>query len=210
MKDVKLLDFIHFQKFMLTFLGLWPLPHETYRLKKFLHGMKGLIVAGCSYSLLFSLGLFIYQNIDNKEALADTLYFVMTQIALVLKLTLFASKRQKIFKIVQQIEANVFKFKSAQKKFVLKWYTFGDNLVKFYFTVCYLAFAFSVTFPILDKDEENILPFKGWFPVDVKQNLVNRGFVYAFHVYTLGTSIGVNASLDTLACSFMNIGTISS
>ncbi|GLV38582.1 hypothetical protein CBL_08575 [Carabus blaptoides fortunei] len=72
--------------------------------------------------------------------------------------------------------------------------------------MCFMCNPFYGVFPLIDKDEDNILPFRGWFPFDVKHNYLNRSSVHIFQLIGLFIVIAANASLDVLPTIFMNIG----
>lgn len=196
--------FIRIPKFYLRLTACWPLGQSKFPWLYYLHSfvMAYLI----SFCFAISLSIDIYLSLGNLEDLADASYFYMTQISFLIKFMIFTFKRNKFLRLLDQLEDPIFSsYTPEQKHYIANWSRFSRMYSHTFYCCCYLCSIFFAIFPYLDKDENNILPFRGWFPFDVKTNLVNRAFVYVFQLTSLVIAISVNVSLDILPSIFMNI-----
>lgn len=203
-EKIRFRKFIRVQEFLLRTLSLWPRSDGNYAIVHALNAFLTCFVV--SYLFLFTLIMYMFVNFEDKEALADASYYLLTQFTYVVKLTTFFLKRDKFKAILAQLDAPVFDYRKPHEGFVKKWFVFSDIFIKNYLIVCYTVWVFYTIFPILDKDENNILPFQAWVPFDVKTNLVSRGFVYGFQVFGLGSAIAVNVSMDSILTALLNVG----
>lgn len=197
-------DFIKVPKFYLRLVACWPLGPSKLSWLYYLHSFAmAYFVSSC---FTVSLSIDIYLSIGNFEALADASYFYMTQISCLIKFIIFTFKRKKFLRLLDKLEDPLFSsHRPEQQHYLSSWSKISRAYSHFFYSCCFICSIFFAIFPYLDKDENIILPFRGWFPFDVKNNLVNRGIVYVFQLLSLMIAILVNASLDVLPSNFMNI-----
>lgn len=203
-ENSKMDDFIKVPKYYMTIMAVWPLGKEKFALIYYLH----CFIFSWLLSVVFvaSLAMDIYVNRNDLAEIIDAAYFFITVLTFLIKFIIFTSKRKEFLHILDQLESNVFNsYNDEQKRFLNDWSKIACAYSNGFFVCCLLCLFFFGLFPVLDKDESIILPFRGWFPFDVKENLVNRGLVYAFQLVGLLVAIFINASIDVLPSIFMNV-----
>lgn len=155
----ELISFIRFQKFLLIVLGLWPF--EKLKLSFIYYLNAALTSFGVSYCFLTTLTLDMVFNGKDMEALADASYYFLTQLTFVIKFTIFVMKRKRFLTILSTMNSPIFNHSEEHDIIIKKWWRFADIFIKNYLIVCYTVWVFYTIFPLIDKDENNILPFKG-------------------------------------------------
>lgn len=200
----KMEDFIKVPKFYLSLMAVWPLGKTNWAWIYYLHSF--IFAYLLSVLFLISLTIDIYLSKDNLETFIDATYFFMTELTFMIKFLIFTIKRKKFLQILDALEHPIFNaYTPNQKKYLDAWSTLASGYSHAFFGSCYLCFLFFGTFPLFDNDENIILPFRGWFPFDVKTNINNRRIVYIFQLMGLLIAIFINASLDVLPSIFMNV-----
>lgn len=197
-------EFIIVPKFYMTVMGVWPLGEEKFAFVYYLH----CLIFACLWSVVFVLTLFIdiYLNRNNFIALLDASYFFITVLTFLIKFIIFMTKRKHFLHLLDQLESKLFNmYTEEQKRFLHSWSRIANIYSNGFIWCCFLCLLFFGLFPVIDKDESVILPFRGWFPFDIQENLVNRGFAYVFQLIGLLIAIFINASIDVLPSIFMNV-----
>lgn len=198
-------DFIKVPKFYLRLTACWPLGKTNYAWVYYIYGFLNAYLI--SFIFATSLSIDIYQSLGKLDDLADASYFFMTELTFLFKFLIFTWKRKAFLNLLTMIEEPIFfQHRPEQKIYLTNWAKISSGYSHTFFFCCYICSIFFAIYPIMDKNEDIILPFRGWFPFDVKENLFNRGCVYVFQMLGLVIAICVNASLDVLPSNFMNIG----
>lgn len=201
----KMEEFIKVPKFYCRSMGVWPIAKSKWAWIYYLHSI--IVAYLISYLFLISLTTDIYLSLGDLGVVADASYFFMTEVTFVIKFMIFTFKRSKFIRLLEYIENPIFSsHRPEQDVFVNYWSKIATYYSRLFFGMCYVCTLLNGVFPLIDKDEHNILPFRGWFPFDVKNNYLNRSLVYIFQLVGLSVAIAVNASLDVLPTIFMNIG----
>ncbi|GLV43394.1 Odorant receptor 71a [Carabus blaptoides fortunei] len=198
-------DFIKVPKFFCRSMGVWPIARSKWSWIYYLHSI--IVAYSISYVFLISLTIDIYLSLGDLGVVADASYFFMTELTFITKFMIFTFKRSKFVRLLEYIEDPIFSSHLPEQEMFLKyWSKIANYYSRIFFFMCFMCNPFYGVFPLIDKDEDNILPFRGWFPFDVKHNYLNRSLVYMFQLIGLSIAIAVNASLDVLPTIFMNIG----
>lgn len=157
-EKIEPISFIRIQKIILTVFGLWPYK-EHQSIAFYLSAV--LASFGVAIAFLITLLLDIIVNYDNKEIVVGAGFFLFTQLTFVVKISMFVMKRNTFFKVLATLDSPHFNHTIEYEDFIKKWWKFADVFVKFYLVICYSGSIFFASFPFIDKDPNNILPFRG-------------------------------------------------
>ncbi|XP_053691915.1 odorant receptor Or1-like [Sabethes cyaneus] len=187
---------------ILKFMGMWP-PERGSRWQIITYKAYGWCIRIIFlYLFVLSQILFIYDEVDDLLGVAQAMFLLMTQVALVLKLAVFNLKINRIQKCLRKVPCKLYDPKSnAERRVIANCMTITLGLGVFFMTVAYGTIVVWTITPIMKGDRE--LPLPAWFPFDYKGSLAVYVMLCSYQIFSVIISASYNVSTDTFVTGLM-------
>lgn len=181
MTEVDPRAYFKLQKKVLTAFGAWP--KDKGRWLWLYNAWAILFSYNITYTISISLIINMILSFGDLERMVNASYYLLTHLSFVAKLTFFILRRHKFNELLSMLDNPHFNQILPHQKLIYdSWLKTSSFFAYFFLVACYIVTLFYDLFPIIDKDENNILPIGGWFPFDVRHSKLNRIFVYIVQV----------------------------
>jgi hypothetical protein len=186
--------------FMLKCVGLWPERGETYQrdFYTFYAVFNAiLIIGGHNLSQLVNI-LFVYSDL---EALAATIFVMITNILATMKMYLFVRNMRVIKRLLLVLDSFHFQPKSLEQEKLIqpslkiwkKSYTIYSSIVAVNVVLWSIA-------PLMNEGQR--LPFVAWYPFSTESS-PNYQIIYVYQVVCIWYITIANINLDSLTYALM-------
>lgn len=187
---------------ILCMLGYWPPEDAGYLL--ILYRIYSMLIIGGGFVIYTTTEIInIALSLNDLTKLTDASFLFLTHLAQVLKLYYFTVNHDRILKLLNSLNRDIFQPRNeTQIKIIKVEMKYSKSLYVIFIAMCTATVLLWGAFPIMDKKEKIELPLSAWYPFSTNSWPVFE-IIYFYQISAVLMNAIANISMDTVASGFM-------
>lgn len=189
---------------LMRIAGYW-IPKSASKPKAIMYGLYSALVVSCTLLVHTCTEMAYAASIVGAlEEMIQSMYYLLTHGMQCLKVFTFITKRNKIYKLLEDIDQHAQKPRNhRQLENALKIIRYTDKLAMFLVGMVVATVVFCSLSAVMDNPSAKQLPTTASYPFNYKKSPV-YGFIIVYQTITLMICGCANAAMDMAAAAFIS------